>query len=266
MSAVNTSPQVRLLINNRNPDKRGTFINVPGSLTDLLADPIRNRFYIVAQDTDQVLVYDGTNYSQIAALKTSATPTQIAFTFDRKYLVIGHDNAQQAWVYDLDSLQQSLPNIQFPSGHYPRSIAESGKTMLALTRNVAAGGPGTIDRIDFAARKATELPSLGIYKNSVNPGGVLSPAPNGGTVLVAEPDGNVMLYDANADTFTISRQDFKSLAGAYAASSYNTYVVGGNVLNASLVPAGTLETASGTPSGFAFIDQGGFRTMTSSAA
>ena len=160
----------------------------------------------MAQDTDQVLVFDSTNYSQIASLKTSATPTQIAFTFDRKYLVIGHDNAQQAWVYDLDSLQRQAP-IQFPSGHYPRSIAESGKTMLALVRNVATGGPGKIDRIDFAARRAIELPTLGIYTNSVNPAGVLAPAPNGGTILVAMPDGNVMLYDANADTFTVSRKD-----------------------------------------------------------
>jgi hypothetical protein len=79
LSAVNIPQPVRLLINNRNPDQRGTFINVPGTLTDLLADPVRNRFYIVAQDTDQVLVFDGTNYSQIAALKTSATPTQLAF-------------------------------------------------------------------------------------------------------------------------------------------------------------------------------------------
>ena len=125
-SAVNIPPPIRLLINNRNPDQRGTFVNVPGSLTDLLADPVRSRFYIVAQDTDQVLVFDGTNYTQIASLKTSATPTQIAFTFDRKYLLIGHDNAQQAWVYDLDSLQRQDP-IQFPTGHYPRSIAESGK-------------------------------------------------------------------------------------------------------------------------------------------
>ena len=35
-----------------------------------------------------------------------------------------------------------------------------------------------------------------------------------------------MLYDANADTFTVSRKDLTALAGAYAASSYNTYVVG----------------------------------------
>jgi len=265
LTAVNLPPQIRLLINNRNPDQRGTFVNLPGYLTDLLADPIRNRFYIVAQDTDQVLVFDSINYSQVAALKTSATPTQIALTFDRKYLVIGHDNSQQAWVYDLDSLQRQDP-IQFPPGHYPRSIAESGKTMLALVRNVGIGGAGKIDRIDFTARKGIELPSLGVYTNSVSPAGVLAPAPNGGTILVAMPDGNVMLYDANADTFTVSRKDLVSLAGAYAASSYNSYVVGSTLLNASLVPEGTLETSSGTPSGFAFIDQGGFRTTTSSVS
>ena len=199
------------------------------------------------------------------ALKTSATPTQIAFTFDRKYLLIGHDNAQQAWVYDLDTFERQAP-IQFPSGHYPRSIAESGKTMLALVRNVTAGGPGKIDRIDFVARRAIELPTLGIYTNSVNPAGVLAPAPNGGSILVAMPDGNVMLYDANADTFTVSRKDTTTLSGSYAASSYNSYVVGNMLLNASLVPAGVLESATGAPSGFAFIDQGGFRTTASSAS
>jgi uncharacterized protein (TIGR03437 family) len=75
-----------------------------------------------------------------------------------------------------------------------------------------------------------------------------------------------MLYDANADTFTVSRKDFPSLFGSYAASSYNSYVIGNNILNASLVPAGVLESASGLPSGFAFVDQGGFRTTTASAS
>ena len=262
-AAINVMQPIRLLINNRNPDQRGTFFNIQGTLTDLLADPVRNRFYVVNQSANQVLVFDSTTYQQIAALKTSATPTQISLTFDRKYLLIGHDNAQQAWVYDLDSLQRQAP-IQFPAGHYPRSIAESGKEILALVRNAAAGGPGVIDRIDFAAKKATQLPTLGIYNNSVSPSGVLAPAPNGGAILVAMPDGNVMLYDSNADTFTVSRKDFTNLGGAYAASSYNAYVVGNNLLNASLVPSGTLESASGSASGFAFVDQGGYRTTASS--
>jgi uncharacterized protein (TIGR03437 family) len=262
-TAINLPPPIRLLINNRNPDQRGTFVNIPGYLTDLLADPVRNRFYIVAQDTDQVLVFDSTTYTQVASLKTSATPTQIAFTFDRKYLVIGHDNAQQAWVYDLDSWQRQAP-ILFPSGHYPRSIAESGNSMLALVRNVATGAAGVIDRIDFVSGQASQLPSLGIYSNSVNPSGVLAPAPNGAGILAVMPDGNVMLYDANADTFTVSRKDFTVLSGTYAASSYNSYVVGSTLLNASLVPSGVLETTSGAPSGFAFVDQGGLRTTVSS--
>ena len=265
LTSVNIPAPVRLLINNRDPDQRGTFVNIPGNLTDLLADPVRNRFYVLAQDKQQVTVFDSTNYQPIATLKTSATPTQMSFTFDRKYLLIGHDDSQQIWVYDLDSLQRQAP-IVMPGGHYPRSIAESGNAMLVLTRNVAGGGPGTIDVVDFAARRASQLPSLGIYTNSVSSSGVLAPSPNGGSILLAMPDGNVMLYDANANTFTVSRQDVKQLGGAYAASSYNSYVVGSYVLNASLVPVGQLESASGQPSGFAFVDQTGFRTTASAAS
>ncbi len=263
-NAVNIPASVRLLVNNRNPDQRGTIVNVPGSLTDLLADPLRSRFYVVRQDLNQILVFDATTFAQIATLRTSTTPTQMAITFDRKYLVVGHDNAQQAFVYDLDTLKPDAP-IFFPSGHYPHSIAESGKSLLAIVRNVAEGGPGVVDRIDMVSRRATQLPSLGIYTNSVNPNGVLAPSPNGGNILAVFPDGNVMLYDANADTFTVSRKDFTELSGAYAASSYNAYIAGSYLLNASLVAQATLETSSGAPAGFAFVDQWGLRTTAAKA-
>src|SRR5262249_13428741 len=104
-SAVNVPAPVRLLINNRNPDQRGTLVNVPGNLTDVLADPVRNRFYVIRQDINQLLVFDSTTYQQIAALKTGTTPTQMAMTFDQQYLIVGHDNSQFAFVYDLNSLQ-----------------------------------------------------------------------------------------------------------------------------------------------------------------
>ncbi len=258
-SAVNLPDPVRLLVNNRNPDQRGTTVTVPGTLSDVLADPVRDRFYVLRQDQNQVLVFDGSTYTQIATLRTSTTPTQMTMTFDRQYLIVGHDNSQFAYVYDLDTFQQQVP-IQFPSGHYPRQIAESGNALLALVRDVAGDAPGAVDRINFPARRATEMPMLGIYKNTVNPSAVLAPAPNGASILLASPDGNVMLYDANADTFTVSRKDFTSLSGAYAASSYGSYIVGANLLNSSLVPQATLETASGQPSGFSFVDQWGLRT------
>ena len=67
-----------------------------------------------------------------------------------------------------------------------------------------------------------------------------------------------MLYDANAGTFTVSRKDFTSLGGAYAASNFNQYMVGNNLLDASLVPQGTIASGASTSSGFAFVNQTGY--------
>jgi uncharacterized protein (TIGR03437 family) len=263
--AVNVPPSMRLLVNNRNPDQRGTLVDIPGTLTDLLADPKRNRFYVIRQDLNQVLVFDSTTYQQIATLRTATTPWQMAITFDQQYLVVGHDNSQLAYVFNLDTLQTMAP-IHFPPGHYPRSIAASGQALLAVSRLTAGSAPGMVDKINFLAQQADALPSLGVFNNNVNPSASLAPAPNGSTILLASPDGNVMVYDATADTFTASRQDVKSLGGAYAASNYNTYVAGSNVLNSSLVPIGTLDNSIGSASGFAFVNQTGLRTTVASAS
>ena len=206
-----------MLINNQDPDQRGTFVNVPGKLVDLLADPVRDRFYVLRQDRNQVLVFDGTSYAQIATLRTSNTPTQMAVTFDRKYLLVGHDNSQLAYVYDLDTLEP-LPPIRFPFGHYPRSLAASGKTILAACR--VAGPVHTIDRVDFANRTATALPSLGVYKNDVHPETVLEASPNGAD----DPGAHA---GRQRDALQRQRRHLHRLAqglhlpsGAYAASSY----------------------------------------------
>lgn len=261
--AVNVPPPVRVLVNFHDPDQRGTAVNVPGKLVDLLADPMRNRFYILRQDKNQVLVFDGSSYQQIGVLRTGNTPTQMAITFDRRYLLVGNHNSQIANVYDLETLEPQEP-IRFPGGHYPRSLASSGKATLAACR--VAGGKNTIDRVDWLTRTASELPTLNIYENNIAGDTVLVASPNGSSILVAQSDGNLMLYNANVDDFTISRKDDTALRGAYAASSYDTFVVGAKVLNASLVAVRKLETVTGEPSGFAFVDQGGLRSTAPSAS
>ena len=247
---------VRVLINNRNPDQRGTFINVPGTLADILADPVRDRFYVLRQSRNEVLVFEGTNQTQLAVLKTYNNPMQMAITFDRKHLLVGHDDSQFVAVYDLDTLQKQMP-IMAPFGHYPKSVAASGKAILALSRK--ADGTSTIDVLDMATRRGVNLPSLGVYENKLPLSTVLAASPNGASILAASSDGAVMLYSANADTFTISRKDFQQLAGAYAASNYDEYVVDNVVLNSSLVPVRRLETGTGSSSGFVFVDDGAFR-------
>ena len=95
-AAVNLPPAVRVLVNNREPDQRGTFFNVPGKLVDLAVDPARKRLYVLRQDKNQVLVFDTTNFKQIATLRTGNTPWSMAITSDRKYLITGADNSQVA--------------------------------------------------------------------------------------------------------------------------------------------------------------------------
>jgi len=85
--------------------------------------------------------------------------------------------------------------------------------------------------------------------------------------MMASPDGNVMLYSAASDNFTVSRKDLTALSGAFASSAYNTYVIGNTVFNASLVPQSTLSTSTGaTASGFYFLNQGGYLVTATTAS
>jgi len=206
-------------------------------------------------------VFDGQSHSQIATLKTSNTPTQLAVTFDRRQLLVGHDNAQIISVFDLETLQAEAP-IRMPGGHYPRSIAASARAVLVASR--VAGPAHTIDRVDMTTRSAVELPSLGIFENKININTVLVAGANGSSIMAVQADGSLLLYNANVDTFTIGRKDTGGVSGAYAASNFDQYVVGNRLFNASLVPVRTFDASSATSSGFAFVDQAGIRTTAAS--
>lgn len=261
-NAANIPAGVRVLFNNKEPDQRGAFVNVPGKLVDLIADPVRNRFYVLRQDTNEVLVFDAATNTQVAKLKTGNTPTQLAFSFDKKNLLVGSDDSQLLYVFDLDTLQPS-ESVRMPAGHYPRSVAAAGSTVLTVAR--VAGGTNTIDRVDMATLTATELPRLGVFANSVDVNTTLIGSPNGSSIMAAQANGNVLLYNAAADTFTISRKLAGTLAGAYAASNYDQFVIGNQMLNASLVP--TSQLGSDTLStGFAFVDQTAYRASAANAS
>jgi uncharacterized protein (TIGR03437 family) len=260
--AVNIPDSIRVLMNLPEPDQRGTSVNVPGQLVDLIADPSRNRFYVLRQDRNQVLVYDGSSYEMVATLRTGNTPTSMAVTFDRRWLLVGNDNSQFANVFDLETLEASTP-VRFPFGHYPRWIAASGRSILAATR--VAGPVHKIDRVDMLTRTAAELPTLGVYENNININTAMVASSNGGSILIAQADGNLLLYNSNADAFTVSRKLDEPEKGAIAASNFDDYVVGDTLFNASLVAVHKFDTAVGQSSGFLFVDTLAYRTGASSA-
>jgi uncharacterized protein (TIGR03437 family) len=148
-----------------------------------------------------------------------------------------------------------------------QSIATSANAILIATRP-SSGGENQIQRVDLNARLTTPLPTLGVFENKVMQNTVLVGSGNGRYILVAQGDGNLMLYDAVADTFTVSRKESTPLLGAYAASNYDYFAVGNAVLNNSLVPVKRWsDTESGKSSGFAFLDsQTAFRLTSPDAA
>jgi uncharacterized protein (TIGR03437 family) len=262
---VNLPKPVRVLINNRQPDQRGTFVNVPGVLSDILADPARNRFYILRQDTNRLLVFDGSTFQQVASLKTFNSPTSMAITFDRRYILIGHDSGQAAAVYDLETLTP-MPYIDTGTteGTEAHSIAVSSNAILAAA--VDFEGKGRIIRLNLGSLTSTLLPSLGVFLNDeLDANMVATASPNGRSIFFASSDGHTLGFNSDGAFFAL-RQDFEALSGGYGASSYDTYVVGNHLLNASLVPIAEFESSSGQTTGFAFIQEGGFRTSSTGAA
>lgn len=260
--AVNLPEPVRVLVNMREPDQRGTILEAPGRLVDILADGARNRFYVLRQDKNQVLVYEAAGYRLIRTLRTGATPTQMAMTPDGRRLLIGADDSQIAHVYNLETLEAEEP-VVFPPGHYPRSLAAAGGVILAACR--VAGPKHVLDRVDLHLRRAVELPSLGVWENNIHVDTVLAPTPNWGAILVAQADGNVLLYSAAEDTFIVSRKDFAKLGGAYAALSEDRFLVDHHLLDGALAPVRSLP-AVGLSSGFLLAEGLGLRTTAADAA
>jgi uncharacterized protein (TIGR03437 family) len=257
-AAVNVINPVRVLINSQQPSQRGTFVDVPGTLVDILPDPTQNRFFVLRQDQNQVQVYDGASYTLTATLRTGNTPKGMAITFDQQYLLVGCDNSQYVYVYSLATLQ-AMPPVRMFNGDYVQSLAASSNAILAVTRNASGGNP-TVHQIDLATQSSTRLPSLGVFQNQVALNSVMVASSNGSSIFMAGSDGSVFLYSANSNTFTASRKDYTSLSGAYAASNFNQYMVGNLLLDSSLVSMGAVGTTGGSSSGFAFVNQVGYFT------
>jgi uncharacterized protein (TIGR03437 family) len=261
--AVNLPPPIRVVINSQDPAQRGTFINVPGKIVDLLADPKRSVYYLLRQDKNQLLVYNSVNHTLKATLRTCTTPTSMAITFDQNALLVGCDSSQYISVFDLDQLINLFP-ITTGSDNV-QSLAVSSNEILAMMRPNASSDYH-ISRVDLLQRVATPLATLGVWENKLHQDTVLTSSSNGSHILLVSADGSVMIYDANVNSFTVSRKDFTSLSGAYAASSFDQYVVGNRLLDSSGVQIATLATTSGSPSGFAFVDQTGYFTTAASSS
>jgi uncharacterized protein (TIGR03437 family) len=266
--AVNIPPPVRLLINNAGPTQRGRIVNVPGKLVDILADPARNRFYILRQDKNLVLVYDSVTFEPVNALRTGNTPTSLAITEDQRFLLVGNDNSHLINVFDLQTLQPSNPILV--EGAYPRSVAVGNGAIWTTARVVGlpdlpCNGRAITNpmyRVNFARRTATPPVRLGVFCNEVPPDSVLRRSPSGQSIILAMPNGAGALWDASVPgggEWVLSRTITPS-GGALESLGDNFFVVDNQVLDQALIPVGGFQTGTGASSGIGFLDGRGLRS------
>jgi uncharacterized protein (TIGR03437 family) len=248
--AINVIDPVSVLVNHPDPNQRGTILEVPGTLVDILADPVRDRYYVLRQDNNTLLVFDGTNNTQLKTLRTNNVPTSMAISFDHQYIYIAHDASQTLAIYNLDDFSR-LPDVPTGAGNGNvfRSLAVANNLIIATSRDYK--GQGHIVLIDPVTLTATQPDAVGLWVNKIAIGSVAVANQDGSQVMVATPDGFTFLYDAGVGDFTVSRQDSLGLTGAYAATG-GIFSVGDQLLNGSLVPYLGLDTSSGQSSGMVF--------------
>ncbi len=248
--AINVIDPVRVLVNHPDPNQRGTVLEVPGTLADILADPIRDRYYVLRQDNNTLLVFDGANNTPITTLRTDNVPTTMAISFDNQFIYIGHNDAQTLAVYNLNDFSR-LPDVPTGAGNgdVVRSLAVTSNKIIATVQDFK--GQGHIAYFDPVTLTATQPAAVGLWKNTIALGSVAIANQTGSQAMVATPDGFTYLYDAGVGDFTVSRQDATALTGAYAATA-GIFSAGDELLNGSLVPFLALDKSSGQTSGMVF--------------
>jgi len=274
-AAINIPFPVRLVINTRDLNQTGKLVNVPGKIVDILADPVRNRVYMLRQDKNVVLIYDSTTLTplmcgqQPCQLRTGNTPVAgMAITEDQRYLIVGNDHSQLASVFDLETLLPSSPILT--PGAYPRWFGVGHGGIFATARFAdSTNDPSCVDplfRVDFNQRSASVPSNLGIYCNTVPPDAAFAASDSLNYILLAIPNGPVATWEAASDLWVISRNDSSTPGGAMGAFSDNVFLVGNRILDQSLFPVTVLQTTTGNSAGVGALAGTGLRTTTATAS
>ena len=138
---MNVIDPVKVLVNHAEPNQRGTILEVPGTLVDILADPVRDRYYVLRQDNNTLLVFDGSNNTLLTTLRTDNVPTTMAISFDNQFIYIGHSAAQTLAIYNLDDFSRQ-PDVSTGAGNgnVVRSLAVASNQIIATSRDFKGQG------------------------------------------------------------------------------------------------------------------------------
>lgn len=260
-NAVNVPRGVHVIGNTRSVEQIGRFQKLDGLLVDILADPVRDRFYVLDQGTFQVHAFDSNTFRQIGSLPTGNTPTWMTITKDGRFLLVANSRGENVSMINLEAFQLMgyvfLPWQTFGESNYPESIAALNGTVVITSEGSTFPRMSTLD----VRTRLVSLPDdLGIFDNLLTFDVAALSSWDGSSAFLISNFGNAYLWEAESRRLVITRDDFipfgSGAAGVGAGPGY--YVVNDKLLNESLVPIGEFpdDNQSQQMAGFAVLPDG----------
>ena len=225
-------------------DQKGTLYPVAGTFVDVVADPYRDRFYVLDQANFRLLVFDS-DFRVTGSFRTGNTPTAMVMTQNGTSLLVANSQSETITWIDLN-LFINRGQIFFPwrilgDGHYPRSIAVDSTNIMISAET--GGGGGVLAFLDMRSRIISVPDTLGIFDNRVSSLTGLAGTPDGRGILIAEPTGVVSFFEAQKSGIILSRDGLSGLQGAVAAGP-DYFLVDNHLLDEALVEIGTFDDAA----------------------
>ena len=212
-NAVNVPLETTVVSNVRDVDQKGSFVQSDGHLIGAVADPSRDRFYVLDRNGFQVKAYDSKSLRQIGSFRTGNTPTWMAASKDGRFLVVANSRAEHVTLIDLNSLRV-MGNVFVPwqllqGGHYPHSVTAANSEMV-LGVNTAGGG-WRLDFLTLPNRAISSPETLGVFANSFGSPLAVAAHPDGNEVFVADSSGGTYLFEFATRRLIITRSDFSGV-------------------------------------------------------
>ena len=291
--AVNIPANIRVFQNFRDADSRGTILpiaqDISGgeALMDLVQDTVRQKLYIANSGLNRIEVFDLKTQQFTAPIKVGQLPHAMAISSDGVTMYVANTGGETISMVNLDK-QTVTGRVTFPAIpanvavglSYPTSIASSQRGPQFVLSDGSlwkVDGTQAIPRVLNPAifGGTTTAPTKTVSRGTPAVT-TMAATPGGEYVILATGAGNVYLYDASADDYTVGKQIFTTattngvaatLAGflgpVSAGPAGKYFLVNNTLLNSSLTPIAA-EDQTGATTGGALPGRGAPTTTSTS--
>lgn len=279
--AINFPNVIRVYMNFREADQRGIIYPVPTTISsstnsaayeglqEVLLDEKRQRVYVSNSGMNRVEVFDIRRNRFVDPIEVGQLPHSMALALDGDTLYVGNTGGESVSIVDLDA-RREVGNVEFPpiprvGFQGPNRPVALGMALSGLQMIVALPtNQGTLWRL--FGNTATPRPASAIISpTNTTTTTLAAPAqfslaqtPGGEYLVAMAGNGQVYLYDALSDAFTVARtintNPIQSYYGpAVGAERGAFYLMNGLILSPALAVIGgaerpgLLQTTPGAP-------------------